>query len=61
MREKDQEASDRRHDAGVEVAAECGDRSGVRRLFEVIRNAVRGFYVAFVAWMTRWLQDSWSG
>jgi hypothetical protein len=36
-------------------------RGRVRRLFEVIRQAVKGFYVEFVAWLTRWLKDSWTG
>jgi hypothetical protein len=46
MHEKRQEASDH-----------CRDAGRVRR----IRQAAMGFYVAFLAWLTRWLKDSWTG
>jgi len=49
MREKGQEAPDRRRDAGA-------DRSRARRLFEVIRQAVKDFYGTFLPQLARWLQ-----
>jgi transposase len=61
MREKGQEALDRRRDAGADLGdalSDIGDdRSRARRLFEVIRQAVKDFYVTFLSRLARWFDS----
>jgi len=62
MREKGQEAADRRRDAGADLgdaqSGSAADRGRARRLFEVIRQAVKDFYGTFLPRLARWF-DSW--
>jgi len=62
MREKGQEAPDRHRDAGADLGdalSDSGcDRSRARRLFEVIRQTVKDFFVTFGSRTARWF-DSW--
>jgi len=61
MREKGQEAPDRHRDPGADLGNALsdsgGDPSRTRRLFEVIRQAVKDFFGKFLPRLARWFDS----
>ena len=61
MREKGQEAPDRHRDPGANLGNALsdsgGDPSRTRRLFEVIRQAVKDFFGKFLPRLARWFDS----